>query len=279
MPTIQELKRLRRHLAYQIHRGTLPLRRRGFSTFNEEQLIEFYLAELLPADHGRTLVDIGAGDGRTGSNSLALLKTGWKGLAIEGDSRKAAKLRDLYRNLPLATACQRIATPSTVLDLLSEFQIEKDFSLLSLDIDSYDYFVLDKILERYRPALVVSEINEKIPPPIKFKVTYDPQFQLREHFFGYSISCLEDLCAKHRYAIVNLEYNNVFLAPKELAGSRELDSETAYAHGYRDRPDRLEKFHRNANMETLQSLSAEDGVKFIREFFAKISDKYELSLS
>ena len=278
MPTLQELKRLRRHLAYQIHRGTLPLRRRGFSTFNEEQLINSYIAELLPDDYNRSLVDIGAGDGRTGSNSLALLKSGWNGLAIEGDNRKATKLRELYRNLPNATACERIVTPDTVLDLFAEFKIEKNLSLLSLDIDSYDYFVLDKILELYRPAIVVSEINEKIPPPIKFKVTYDPDFRLREHFFGYSIACLEELCARHHYAIVNLEYNNVFLVPKELAGSRELDPTTAYRQGYRDRPDRLEKFHRNANMEVLHSLTPEDGIKFIRKFFAKISDNYELSL-
>ena len=46
MANLQRLKRLQRHLAYQIHRGTLPLRRRGFSTFNEEQLINSYIEEM-----------------------------------------------------------------------------------------------------------------------------------------------------------------------------------------------------------------------------------------
>ncbi len=271
-------KRIFRHLAYQIHRGTLPLRRRGFSSFNEEQLLNGYLAELLPENHSHTLVDIGAGDGRTGSNTLALLMRGWKGLAAESDSGKFSKLLSLYRRLPNVTACQRLVTPDGVLAWLDEYQIDKDFTALSLDIDSYDYLVVDKILSQYRPGIVITEINEKIPPPIKFKVKFDPGFVLREHFFGYSIACLEDLCARHEYALIDLEYNNAFLAPTELAGARALTPEDAYRRGYLERKDRREKFHRNENMELLHSVSPEQGVKFIREFFSHVSDKYEISI-
>ena len=45
--------------------------------------------------------------------------------------------------------------------------------------------------------MVVTEINENIPPPLRFVVKFDPEFQLRYHFYGYSISALEDLCEKH----------------------------------------------------------------------------------
>ncbi len=274
----QRLKRFFKHLRYQVRRGTLPFRRRGFSSFNEEQLLNTYLRELLPKNHSRTLVDIGAGDGRTGSNSLALLKQGWKGLAVEYDDRKFSKLQDLYRRLPNAIASQNRVTPDNVLALLAEYQIEKQPTMLSLDIDSYDYLVLEKILSQFRPRLIITEINEKIPPPIKFMVNYDPDFVLREHFFGYSIAWLEELCAKHGYALIDLEYNNAFLAPKELAGSRALTAEAAYRKGYLERRDRREKFHRNENMEALHSLSPEDGVKFIRQFFAHVSDKYDISI-
>ena len=69
---VSRTKRLLRHVGYQFRRGTLPLKESGFSSFDEEQILNRYIAELLPAEHSRTVVDIGAGDGRTGSNTLAL---------------------------------------------------------------------------------------------------------------------------------------------------------------------------------------------------------------
>ena len=273
------LKRLARHVSYQFRRATLPLRRSGFSSFNEEQLLGNYVAQLLPHGRGRTVVDIGAGGGRTGSNTLALFKGGWRGVGVEWDARKFAKLAGVYESLPRASACRLRVTPENVVALLETYEIERDFGVLSVDIDSYDYWVIDAVLERYRPGIVVTEINEKIPPPIKFRVSYDPDFRAREHFFGYSIACLDELCARRGYSLVGLEYNNAFLAPAELAGARSLTAGAAYRRGYLERPDRREKFHRNENMEALQSLTLEEGVSFIRQFFSGLTGKYELGMA
>ena len=276
---VSRTKRLLRHVGYQFRRGTLPLKDSGFSSFDEEQILNRYIAELLPADHSRTVVDIGAGDGRTGSNTLALLKSGWKGVGVEWDARKARKLARVYERLPEALACRLRVTPDNVVALLEAYGVERNFGVLSVDIDSYDYWVLDAVLTRFRPHLVVTEINEKIPPPIEFRVKYDPEFQSREHFYGYSIACLEELCALRGYALIDLEYNNAFLAPKELAGARALTVESAYRRGYLERPDRREKFHRNENMEALHAVGPEEGVKFIRQFFSSLAGKYELGVA
>jgi hypothetical protein len=276
---ITRTRRFLQHVSYQFRRGTLPLRQSGFSSFGEEQLINRYVAELLPAEHSRTLVDIGAGDGRTGSNTLALFKSGWTGVGVEWDGRKMRKLARVYEQLPGASACRLRVTPENVVPLLEAYGIESSFGLLSVDIDSYDYWVLDAVLESYRPRVVVTEINEKIPPPIRFRVKYDPDFRSREHFYGYSISCLEELCARRGYALIDLEYNNAFLAPKELAGGRALTVEAAYRRGYLERPDRREKFHRNENMEALHAVRPEEGVRFIRQFFSTLAGKYELDIA
>lgn len=242
-------------------------------------MLQRYIAELLPADHSRTAVDIGAGDGRTGSNTLALFKRGWKGVGVESDSRKTYKLTKMYQHLPGVFASRLRVTPDNVLSLLEAYAVERSFSVLNVDIDSYDYWVLDAILSRYRPRIVITEINEKIPPPIMFKVKYDPNFHPQEHFYGYSIACLEELCAQHGYALLDLEYNNAFLAPRELAGDRALSVEAAYRQGYLERPDRREKFHRNENMEILHSMSPEEGVRFIRQFFSQSAGMYELGIA
>lgn len=277
--TVTRTQRLLRHVGYQFRRGTLPLRRSGFSSFGEERILQRYVAELLPAGHSRTVVDIGAGDGRTGSNTLALFRGGWKGVGVEWDARKVRKLARLYERLPGASACRLRVTPDNVVALLEAYGVEHSFGVLSVDIDSYDYWVLDAVLARYRPQVVVTEINEKIPPPIKFRVNYDPDFQSREHFYGYSIACLEELCASRGYSLIELEYNNAFLAPRELAGERALTPEAAYRRGYLERLDRREKFHRNQNMEALHAVRPEEGVRFIRQFFSQLSGKYELSIA
>ena len=276
---VSRTKRLIRHVGYQYRRGMLPFRESGFSSFGEEQLLSRYIAELLPAGHSRTLVDIGAGDGRVGSNTLALFKSGWRGVGVEWDARKMRKLAGVYERLPEAFACRLRATPENVVPLLEAYGVETNFGVLSVDIDSYDYWVLDAVLGSYRPQLVVTEINEKIPPPIEFRVKYDPGFQSREHFFGYSIACLDELCALRGYALIDLEYNNAFLAPKELAGARALTPESAYRRGYLERPDRREKFHRNENMESLHAVGPEEGVRFIRQFFSPLAGKYELGIA
>ena len=272
------VKQFIRHLGYQARRASLPLRSAGFSSFGEEELLEKFIAELLPRG-SRTAVDIGAGDGRTGSNTLALFKSGWRGVGVEWDARKFAKLAGVYERLPDVSACRLRVTPENVVALLEAYEIEQGFGVLSVDIDSYDYWVLDAVLRRFRPGIVVTEINEKIPPPIAFRVNYDPDFRPRQHFFGYSIACLSELCARRGYSLVELEYNNAFLAPVELAGARSLTVEAAYRRGYLERPDRREKFHRNENMEALHSLGPEEGVRFIRQFFSELSGKYELGVA
>jgi len=267
-----------RQLDYKFHRAKLSLRRDGFSNANEDQILARLISELLPQNHDRTAVDIGAGDGIRWSNTYALFLNGWQGVGIEFDSRKFVNLAQAYKYFRNVFACRNRATPDNIVPLLHSYEIKKDFSVLSLDIDGNDYWVLRAILKEFRPQLVVSEINEKIPPPIRFVVKYNPDFQLRHHFFGYSIAVLADLCEEFDYVILDLEYNNAFLAPRELAGDRGLDAKTAYRKGYLDRPDRKEKFSLNFDMETIYSLKDEQALGFLKNFYSKFDGEYLLSL-
>jgi hypothetical protein len=274
----QYLKRLE----HRLHSARVAAGRERFSNFGEEQILRKYIAQLLPAagEGGgatRTAVDIGAGDGVKGSNTYALFREGWRGVGFEGSNRKMCKLAAAYKHYPQVSAANCVVTPENVVPLLKAYKIEREFGVLSLDIDSYDYWVLEAVLAEFRPRLVVTEINEKIPPPIKFVVKYDPDFQMTHHFFGYSIASLAELAARHRYAILEVEYNNAFLAPLELPGVEPRDAATAYREGYADRPDRREKFRANANMEILHTLRPQEAVKFLDEFYAQHRGKYELS--
>lgn len=104
---------------------------------------------------------------------------------------------------------------------------------MSLDRDGYDYFVLEAILQKFRPSSIITEVNEKIPPPLEFTVLFDEEYSWDvNHFFGQSISQLKKLCDLHNYTIVNLEYNNAFLVPKEIYKGRSLTAPEAYNGEY-----------------------------------------------
>src|SRR5687768_2329516 len=75
-----------------------------FSHGNEQQILRKYIRELLPKEHPRTVVDIGAGNGVRWSNSYALLLEGWRVLGIEADQQKFSLLTRVYRNFPKAHA-------------------------------------------------------------------------------------------------------------------------------------------------------------------------------
>jgi len=268
-------------VGHKLHQLWRSLRKKnGFSRFEEERILTKYIHQLfpLPSAQGRTAVDIGAGDGIRWSNTHALFLEGWNGLAIEADSKKFGKLKRTYRTYPKVSTCNEPATPDRIAPLLRSYKIEKGFEVLSLDIDGNDYWVLQSILEEFRPQLIVTEINEKIPPPLRFITKYDPEFQLRHHFYGFSIMSLADLCRRCDYAILEVEYNNAFMAPKELALKCAVDPETAYRAGYMDRPDRKQKFPLNFDLDDMLSLSPDEGLNYLNTFYSKERGNYYLSL-
>ncbi len=261
-------------------RLTLWRRRRSdgrYSRLGEEAVLRRLVADL-GVDRG-IAVDIGACDGVTMSNTLSLYEDGWRGVAVEGDPAAFGRLARAYARLPRVDLVRTWVTPDGVAALLEAHDVPREFAVLSLDIDGYDHFVLDALLRRFRPLVVCAEINEKIPPPVKFTVKYDPGYVWAEdHFYGQSISKLHELCDSHDYALVELHYNNAFLVPAERSPWPSLSPDEAYRVGYLDRPDRLRVFPWNADMEELHGLAPEAKVIFLRERFARYAGKYEIGV-
>jgi hypothetical protein len=248
-----------------------------YSNLDEQSLIRKYLDQLVVKS--RYCVDIGASDGVAMSNSFALYKEGWGGIAVECDAGKFSSLAGTYVNFRNINLAKCTITPENILPLLSAFDIPEGFGFLTLDIDGYDYFVLDQILTKYRPTLICAEINEKIPPPVKFTVKWKPEYTWHgDHFYGQSISQLHMLCTRHDYALVELHYNSVFLIPIERSPKHSLTAEEAYRTGYLNRTDRKEKFPWNDNMEDLLHMQPEQALSFIHGFFDKYKGMFDCSI-
>ncbi len=93
-------------LEHELQRVKYSLRRQGFSYSSEERILSKYIAGLLPHNHSRTVVDIGAGNGVRWSNTYSLLQKGWKGVGIEADGEKFSRLVRAYKNFPQAATGQ-----------------------------------------------------------------------------------------------------------------------------------------------------------------------------
>jgi hypothetical protein len=282
LPLQRALRRSGLRLSDAIGQGRERLRRtrgggRAYTNLSEELVVR-RLLETLGIERGFA-VDIAACDGVTNSNAFGLYASGWAGVAVEGDPARFASLAGTYRRFPDVSLARLWVTPDNVVSLLRGYRAQADFAFLNLDIDGYDHFVLAALLEKFRPALICAEINEKIPPPLKFTVLYDPGYVWAEdHFYGQSVSKLHELAQAFGYALVELHYNNAFLVPAERSDMRALSPEEAYASGYLDRPDRLELFPWNADMEELHKLDSAGKVAFVERRFAQYRGKFDLDV-
>ncbi len=111
------------------------------------------------------------------------------------------------------------------------------------------------------------EINEKYPPPMLFNLPYSPSYRYNgDGCSGQSLCTLDALRARHDYALVELDYINAFLVPREC-GLPTISPEQAYRAGYADRPDRKRRFPWNADYELLQGMPADEAVRWVEHSF------------
>jgi hypothetical protein len=133
-----------------------------YSQWQEEIVLE-KLLNLLKIDNG-TCCEFGAWDGKHLSNVFHLIEKGWKGVLIEGDSKKFAKYtEELQRNYNVECISKYVGynewNPQNKLDnLLKNSQLSFDFDILSIDVDGPDYFIL-RDMDVYKPKIIILEYN------------------------------------------------------------------------------------------------------------------------
>jgi hypothetical protein len=134
-----------------------------YSQFGEDGIIEELLNRLNLTN--KWCCEFGAWDGKHLSNTFNLINKGFNCVHIEGDSKKFEDLLETCKDHPNIIPINKyVGIKENKLDeILSETNIPKDFSILSIDIDSYDYYVWES-LENYKPIVVIIEIHSGIYP-------------------------------------------------------------------------------------------------------------------
>ena len=153
-------------------------------------------------------VEIGCGT--NGGNSGFLARDlGWSGLMLDASADAIAKVRLWFRADRVATVEARV-TPGNVNDLLRAHGIEGEIDLLSIDIDSHDYWVLDAV-EACSPRLLICEYNAAFGPTRAVTVPYDESavHDRRTGYYGASLAAFAALGRRKGYRLVAVEPRGV----------------------------------------------------------------------
>lgn len=243
-----------------------------------------YLARLLGRldllDDGYA-IDLAAGDGVRGSCTLPLFRDlDWAGLAIECDAVRFRLLAHAYRAFPRVRLASARVTPENAVHVLATNAVPAEPTLLNLDLDSFDLVVAERILAVCRPLVVDMEINEKVPPPLRFAVRYTPAHRWDGgHCYGCSLAAACDLLWATGYVLEGLEYNNAFFVRADVAalhGIVRASARAAYRAGYRARIDRHRLFPWNYDMEAVHALEPAAAIAFLERRFARYRGSYVL---
>ncbi len=115
-------------------------------------------------------------------------------------------------------------TSDNINDLMAKYGISDDLTVLSIDIDFQDWYVLKSILENgaVRPRIIVGEYNSHFSPNTKRIVQQNKTgiWDGKSNYFGASLTAFSDLLDSFDYKIVHCESHgvNFFAVAKELLG-------------------------------------------------------------
>jgi hypothetical protein len=186
-----------------------------FSQNGEDGIIEKLFNDLEIT--GGILCEFGAWDGIYLSNiaNLYLYNKNYNAILIEYDSNRANECTELLKNYDNVQVQQCLISPdinsdNSIDNVLSKssFNLNDDnFSLLSIDIDSCDYYCFES-LERYKPKVIIIETgNQNLQHGYAYEyISYDS---------GCSLKSVTDLAEKKGYKLV-VHTGNAFFVRGDL---------------------------------------------------------------
>jgi hypothetical protein len=161
-----------------------------------------------------------------------VVEDGWDALFIDADSSRVGRIRERAPRAQVVNAFIRL---DNIVDLFHEASVPSNFDLLIVDIDGNDYWVLQRLLGKYRPRAIVCEYNARWVPPREWIMPYDPDHVWDGSArFGASLTSLDKLMRAHGYRLIACDSHgiNAFFVSHELA-SRFREATLPVVHLYR----------------------------------------------
>ncbi|CAF0852463.1 unnamed protein product [Brachionus calyciflorus] len=172
---------------------------KNFSQNGEDGVIQEIL-KLTNRNYGGNYVEIGAGDGFESNTRNLRINFDWSGVAFDYNNK----------NLKLNVKMKKI-THMNILQIFQEQRIDREIDLLSIDTDFSDYWILEKILEFYKPKYVIHEINQQPPDQCVTVAKLNGLAFWDNHskYFGASLCAYYCLAIRFEYTMVYCESKGV----------------------------------------------------------------------
>ena len=177
-----------------------------FSQNGEDGIIEFLLGTLFHPD--KTFIEIGCGNGQC-NNTTALAIDGYSGTVFDGSWRRIEAYQELARKHKFANevgAYSRYFGRNRVRDI-HELSVSNP-DLLSIDIDSIDWYIVAKMLKRgMRPKVICAEYNAAFGQEPLCVVAHDKFYALNVNkliYFGASVKAWDILLEHYGYKFITV---------------------------------------------------------------------------
>jgi hypothetical protein len=166
----------------------------------------------------RRFVEIGSG--RSGGNAALLAyECGWSGLMIDIVPEAIVGLRARFGHNPGVVAVAAAVSPDNVNQLLTDHGFVGEVDLLSIDIDSYDYWVLEA-LTAVSPRVLVVEYNAGLGAERAVTIPKHAALDdIPKRYRGASLAALDKLARRkgYRLAVCDPTGTNAFFLRDDVA--------------------------------------------------------------
>lgn len=194
-----------------------------FSQWGEDGIIDWIVNKFdkLP----KIFLEIGTENYKESNTRFLLMNKNWNGFLIEAEKKnvKDIKSQQIYWKYNLKVENSFI-TKENINKIIKKLKVPKKIGLLSLDIDSNDYWIL-KQLNILDPYIIICEFNSLFGLKKSVTVPYKKNFvRTNEHYsnlyYGASIKAFTDLMIRKKYFLLgtNSAGNNAFFIKKNFFG-------------------------------------------------------------
>lgn len=210
-----------------------------YSKHGNDGILAYIFSKIGTTHH--TFVEMGVEDGRECNTTNLSLNLGWSGLMIDANREWIESARAFFKE-KLGSRADNVkmkagfVTAENINQLIADEGVNGEIDLLSIDIDSNDYWVWHAI-NVVNPRVVVVEYNASMGlEPVTIK--YDPDFhyqgthQKYSLYYGASLSALAKLGKEKGYILVgcDLHGHDAFFVRNDAAKGKliELSAEEAF---------------------------------------------------
>lgn len=147
-----------------------------YSQNGEGIYLEYIWHSLNHSCDGNTFIDVGSGDGFILSNTRHLINIGFFGKHLDKVNGNLVTLENITEYYGYC-------------------------SIISIDIDGNDYWILDKMLTHYKTPIVIAEFNAAFTDSRTIK--YNPNHEWDgTDYYGFSFAAGVKLAEKHGYKVI-----------------------------------------------------------------------------